>query len=234
VLEHLVLVAGHAVYLARDVEHPERDERWLLQPFQQGEPPYYIEHIRAGVALAAANERALLVFSGGQTRREAGARSEGQSYWDLAQHFAWWSHETVPARATVEEFARDSFENLLFGICRFREATGGYPHSVSVVSWAFKAARFHLHREALRFPAARFHFHGVNQPADLSAALRGEDTTIAAFRKDPYGAGLELSAKRARRNPFDREPTYPASCPELAGLLRHHGPHRYDGAVPWP
>jgi hypothetical protein len=232
-LEHLVLVAGHAVYVAKDFDHPERDERWLLQPFQHGEPPHYIEHIRTGVALAAADERALLVFSGGQTRREAGPRSEGQSYWDLAQHFAWWSHGAVRARATVEEFARDSFENLLFGICRFREVTGGYPHRVSVVSWAFKARRFQLHCEALRFPDARFHFHGVNQPADLSTALRGEDTTIAAFRKDPYGAGLDLSAKRAQRNPFEREPIYPASCPELADLLRHHGPQPYEGAVPW-
>lgn len=75
--------------------------------FQRGEPSFYIEHIRAGIDVAGRDPSSLLVFSGGQTRREAGPRSEAQSYWNLAEHFRWWSTSEVSGRTTTEEFARD-------------------------------------------------------------------------------------------------------------------------------
>lgn len=34
--------------------------------------------------------------------------------------------------AAVQEHARDSYENLLFSICRFREVTGHYPQTIVV------------------------------------------------------------------------------------------------------
>ena len=89
-LTNLILVAGHAVYTAGNFEDPEQDHNWFLQLFQKGEPPFYIEHIRHGVKLAENDRKALLVFSGGQTRLEAGPRSEAQSYWMIAHHFHWW------------------------------------------------------------------------------------------------------------------------------------------------
>lgn len=61
---------------------------------------------------------ALLLFSGGQTRRAAGPRSEGLSYWVVAEAAGWWGHEDVRNRTFTEEHARDSFENLLFSLCR--------------------------------------------------------------------------------------------------------------------
>lgn len=205
----LVLVAGHAVYTAEDFSRPEADESWCLQPFQKGEPPYYIEHIRCGVELAAARPEALLVFSGGQTRLEAGPKSEAQGYWNLADHFRWWGHDGVTARATTEEFARDSLENLVFGICRFRECTGNTPTAVTVVSWAFKQARFDLHRATIGFPAEHFHFVGANNPQDLDAAVAGEERfALAHFREDPWGVGPVLGKKREERNPFRRQHGY--------------------------
>jgi len=232
-LENLVLIAGHAVYVGHDFVHPEQDRNWFLQSFQRGEPPFYIEHIRAGIDVAGRDASSLLVFSGGQTRREAGPRSEAQSYWNLADYFRWWSLPEVSGRATTEEFARDSFENLLFAICRFKECTGRYPQMIRVVSWAFKEERFGLHRNALRFPPSRFEFHGANQPEDLSGAKKGEVKAIAAFQADPYGTGDDLGRKRADRNPFYRENPYPLSCRELEGILRHRGPELYEGNLPW-
>src|SRR5207253_4943729 len=137
---------------------------------------------------AALDPRALLLFSGGQTRAGAGPRSEAQSYWMIAKHFLWWERAGVELRATTEEFARDSFENLLFGICRFFECTGSYPETIKVVSWAFKERRFDLHRDAINFPKSNFLFSGVNNPVDLVSAQRGEEQAIALFEKDPYGA----------------------------------------------
>lgn len=232
-LDQLVLVAGHAVYLGHEPRAPEDDDNWALQPFQRGEPAFYIQHVRAGVEIAAKTPSSLLVFSGGQTRKEAGPRSEGQGYRHLAEHFRWWSLTSVTDRATTEEYARDSFENLLFGICRFRECTGRYPAGITVVSWRFKEGRFALHREALRLPERMLDFQGANQPADLVGAMRGEARAVAAFGKDPYGAGAELDGKRAERNPFDRWPRYHESCPEIRGLLRHRGPQLYEGPLPW-
>lgn len=232
-LENLVIVAGHAIYVGQDFQNPEQDRNWFLQSFQRGEPPFYIEHIRAGIDVSGNDSRSLLVFSGGQTRREAGPRSEAQSYWNLADYFRWWSVSEVSERSTTEEFARDSFENLLFSICRFKEWTGRYPQKIRVVSWAFKEKRFSLHREALRIPESRFEFYGANQPKDLVRAEKGEAKAIAAFKKDPYAAGDDLGQKRADRNPFSRINPYRLGCPELDGILTHKGPEFFGGNLPW-
>ena len=38
----------------------------------------------------------------------------------------------MSGRALTEEYARDSFENLLFSVCRFRQLTGAYPANITV------------------------------------------------------------------------------------------------------
>jgi hypothetical protein len=232
-LRNLIIVACHAVYTADDFARPEADSSWCLQPFQKGEPPAYIEHIRSGIELTARDAQALLLFSGGQTRSEAGPRSEAQSYWLLAEHFNWWGSESVRERASTEEFARDSFENLLFGICRFRECAESYPQSVTIVSWGFKQERFDLHRSAIRFPEKRFRFVGPNNPAALAEAIEGERRNgIEPFTRDPFGV-CELNVKRQARNPFNRQNPYRISCPEIAPLLEHSGRELYSGPLPW-
>lgn len=232
-LKNLILVAGHAVYVAESFNDPTDDDSWFLQPFQKGEPPFYVEHIHNGVELAAADPYSLLVFSGGQTRTEAGPRSEAQSYWMTAKHFLWWDSTNVELRATTEEFAKDSFENLLFGICRFFECTHRYPEMMTVVSWAFKERRFDLHRDAVDFPKSRFVFKGVNNPIDLVEAQKGEAKALALFKEDPYGIGESLGSKREERNPFNRMHPYECSNPQLGELLRYCGTERLTGSLPW-
>ena len=231
--KNLILVAGHAVYTGEDFDAPADDSSWLLQPFQKGEPPFYIEHIKHGVKLAHDDPKSLLVFSGGQTRIKAGPRSEAQSYWQIADHFGWWQHANVKHVATTEEYAQDSFQNVLFGIGRFYECARRYPETVTVVSWIFKAERFDLHRKAICFPDTKFKFEGVNNPVALSGATKGEDKVISAFKADPYGNGDELSSKRASRNPFSRTPPYSITCPSLVGLLQHQGPEQFAESIPW-
>jgi hypothetical protein len=71
----------------------------------------------------------------------------------------------------LQEHARDSFENVLFSLCRFFELTGHYPVRMTAVSYTLKQQRFEqLHRAAVRFPAAAFHFIGTPVPEGATGA----------------------------------------------------------------
>ena len=143
--DHLVVVAGHAVTVSESLDGVEReDASWYLLPYQREQdlPGIFVSHIERGVAIAARDPNALLVFSGGQTRADAGPRSEGASYWLVGEHYGWWGHPAVSSRATTEEHAKDSFQNLLFSICRFREVTARYPAKITIVGFSFKRDRF--------------------------------------------------------------------------------------------
>ena len=108
-------------------------------------------------------------------------------------------------RAATEAFARDSFENLLFGLCRFKECVGRYPDTVTIVSWGFKATRFGLHREAIRWPASRFTFVGISEPADLEGARGGGVDDRSRRSGATLMAPAPISAaKRAEREPLRR------------------------------
>ena len=137
-----------------------------------------------------------------------------------------------PGRAYTEEHARDSYENLLFSICRFHELTGSWPRNVTVVGYEFKRHRFEaLHREAIAFPAERFSYIGT--PAATPRAEAGEAVAADSFRADPFGCGPALRAKRHLRDPFARGVPYVARCAAAAPLLRHCGPEPFRGSLPW-
>ena len=119
-------------------------------------------------------------------------------------------------RAYLEDFARDSFENLLFGICRHREIVGRLPEQVTLVSWKFKRARFeNLHREAIGWPRERFRYVGANDPEEIQQAETSEAQSCAKYREDPYSLGEEFRAKKQARNPVHRQHGYAISCPEM-------------------
>jgi hypothetical protein len=247
-LTNAIVVAGHAPFkeIITDVpSDPERDEPWVLQSFQIGEPPLYIAHARRGVALLRTDPRALLIFSGGYTRREAGLRwSEAETYRAIAQHYEWWNAgapknelEKLDARTATEDYSRDSFENLLFSICRFQQVTRRYPERVTLISWRFKRERFDLHRATIRFPVTRFVFEGFNDPIEYSAALDGEAITLAEFRRNRYGSNGRIAEKRLTRNPFLREHDF-RFCPglrEFFAFIEDPGNRDsdYPARLPW-
>lgn len=164
-LTHLIVVCGHAVTMSEDLSSvASSDAAWYLLDYQRERdlPQQFVSHVRRGVELAAADPRALLIFSGGQTRADAGPRSEAQSYFFVAEHFQWFGRPLAASHASTEEHARDSFENLLFSVCRFAEITNTYPRKITVVSFDFKQRRFEeLHAHALRYPAERFAYEAM-------------------------------------------------------------------------
>ena len=83
-------------------------------------------------------------------------------------------------RATTEDYALDSYQNLLFSIARFHEYTGHYPRLITVVGYEMKRRRFtELHRAALRWPPARFNYIGIDaEGEEASKAQEGEVRTL--------------------------------------------------------
>ena len=247
-LTNAIVVAGHAPFKesVREVPlDPGRDEPWVLQSFQMGEPPLYIAHAQRAVELLKADPRALLIFSGGYTRPEAGLRwSEAETYRAIARRFEWWNagataHESAKfaARTATEDYSRDSFENLLFSICRFQQVTSRYPERVTLISWRFKQERFDLHRATIRFPVSRFVFEGFNDPIDYNGALRGEATTRAEFHRNRYGSDGRVAEKRLTRNPFQREHDF-RLCPDLRAFFAfiedpENRDSDYPARLPW-
>lgn len=236
-LENLVMVAGHSVYTSSSCGKADNEDSWFLESYQKhpGQAATFLMHIKEGVEIAEKDEGALLLFSGGETRRDAGPRSEAQSYWAVAESKNWFGKKGVRSRALTEEHARDSFENLLFSVCRFRELTGTYPHNITVVSYDFKEERFsQLHRSAIRFPEARFFYSGTPaSSASKESAQKGESSVRAQFEDDPYGCLGNLRSKKLGRDPFHRSIPYPNGCPELEGLFRYCGATPFPGSLPW-
>ncbi|CAN8292058.1 unnamed protein product [Cochlearia groenlandica] len=236
-LKNLVMVAGHSVYTSSNCGRADKEDSWLLESYQKhpGQASTFLSHIQEGVVAAAKDDDSLLLFSGGETRVDAGPRSEAQSYWTVAESKAWFGKDEVRSRALTEEHARDSFENLLFSVCRFRELTGSYPQNITVVSYDFKEERFaHLHRSAMGFPESRFFYLGT--PASLSSkegAVKGEAMVRAQFQQDPYGCVGSLWRKKLKRDPFHRTIPYPNGCPEIRGLFRYCGSAPFPGSLPW-
>uniref|UniRef100_A0A6T6N489 DUF218 domain-containing protein n=1 Tax=Timspurckia oligopyrenoides TaxID=708627 RepID=A0A6T6N489_9RHOD len=239
-LKNLIMVAGHAVFNGNsyDQQSLANEQLWTLESFQHGHTPAFLAHIQAGVELASRDPSALLLFSGGETRKESGPISEAQNYWKIADANGWFSGENTELRrrALTEEFSRDSFENLLFSICRFREITQRYPENITVISFSFKRARFqNIHAVALRFPQERFHFEGVDPPGMNQVDKVGEISNAAGpFMNDPYGCSNRiLVEKRLQRNPFRRIHSYPLGCPEIAPLFSLCDSKVYTGTLPW-
>lgn len=204
----LIIVPGHAVFKQNVSELPDdihNDNYWVLQKFQKGEPKYYIEHIQTATQFAQHNPDSLIVFSGGRTRAESKNWSEASSYHSIYLKL----NKGRPINGTaLEPYARDSFENLLFSLCRFSEVTNRKPEHLYVFGWKFKQKRFELHSNSLNIPQNKFTYIGVNDPDDLEVAIHGENKVIELFQQFPFGDYGDLQQKRVERNPFHDTPPY--------------------------
>lgn len=145
--------------------------------------------------------------------------TEAESYLRLAQASGLIPVETaksfVHARATTENYALDSHQNLLFSIARFREFTGHFPSKITVIGYEFKRARFtELHREAMRWPAGKFTYIGVDPDHDGSTnAVEGEVRIyILSVWSDSWNAPITYSGKTdIRHTPLTAMAVIPSS-----------------------
>lgn len=155
-------------------------------------------------------EKNLLIFSGGATKRPQTSASEARSYYhaalaeELSQgHLGGGRTHLLfrKGRILLEEYATDSFQNLLLSILLFRRTTGNYPKSIRVVTHAFKAKRFlELHAPAIRWPSNRIQVQGIDpilSAQDLHKTLEGEEKFGSSpWQKDPLGRSMHEKRKQ--------------------------------------
>ncbi|ORX57930.1 hypothetical protein BCR36DRAFT_344821 [Piromyces finnis] len=248
--DHLIIVAGHGIGKTIN-KIPIEVNDWNIQPFQREEINTFLTHILTGILIAKYNKNSTLIFSGGQTQNRAGPMTEGQSYWFIANSMKWLDIENIKERATSEEFAKDSYENLIFSICRYHEFTGKYPKFITLISYPYKQYRFfNLHRKAIKYPENKFQFVGITYDLideDNSSKIFPEKITempdnlpdfevkhsINNFKKDPFGCEGVLKQKKIDRNPFNRNNPYSNSCPELKGILEYCLNNKLTNEIQW-
>ena len=90
-LKNLVMVAGHSVYTSSSCGKVDKEDSWFLESYQKnpGQAATFLAHIKEGIESTARDDEALLLFSGGETRKDAGPQSEAQSYWTVAESKRW-------------------------------------------------------------------------------------------------------------------------------------------------
>lgn len=231
---HLIILPCHSIWKPGGATLGESRDEWHLVNFQiEGYDHLSMkEHILLSLTELNQDPKSHLIISGGETKKEAGPISESLSYYMLAKELCK-SEELILTRVSTETFARDSFENVIFLICRFYEIFGTYPERITIVGFEFKRRRFlDLHLEtALLFPKDKVVYIGNSpDPKDI----KDEDTKIkyfkdideneynfavSLFENDWYGINSGLLKKKMGRNPFNRYHGYVQSNLHLANFL---------------
>ncbi|KAH8671200.1 DUF218 domain-containing protein [Xylariales sp. PMI_506] len=209
---HLIVVCCHGIWLGGHRLGFDENE-WLIAPFQAGETPTFIEHIKIGLTLLNnVDGDGVLMFSGGPTRKET-TISEATSYARLAaanNHFGLLSRPVSQYHIAEEARALDSYYNVLFSLTKFWEDYGRrWPARLTIVSHSFKRERLvdcHCGPAAIDYPLKWVSFAGADPPTmrdgSNEAAIRGSAHAVAEWRADPHGVGESLAGKRRARNPW--------------------------------
>lgn len=114
-LKNLVMVAGHSVYTSSSCGKVDKEDSWFLESYQKnpGQASTFLAHIQEGIETASKDNAALLLFSGGETRRDAGPRSEAQSYWAVAESKGWFG-ELLAMSFALNIFLVFSVSNMIY------------------------------------------------------------------------------------------------------------------------
>ncbi|CUM50867.1 uncharacterized protein AC631_04761 [Debaryomyces fabryi] len=228
--KHLIILPCHSIWKPGETLGELRDE-WSLVDFQiEGyDHLSFKDHIIRSLSILKHDKDATLIISGGQTKEDCGPISESLSYYELAMKLN--DDSQLIPRITTEEFARDSFENVIFLYCRFYELYKAYPERITVVGFEFKKQRFlenHL-KQALCISKDINYVGNAPIPKDLDKEeqikyfqdLEQQEYKHAVqhFEKDWYGIKSPLIDKKMKRDPFKRYHGYCQSNPKLAKFL---------------
>ncbi|KAG7883312.1 hypothetical protein KL925_000706 [Ogataea polymorpha] len=233
----LILLPCHSVFTAAQTSNPSQTQLepqnngpgssqcdWILAPFQYEANDHlsFVEHIHKAIELLNANSNARLVISGGFTK-DGVSISESDSYLQVGRLRGLITEQNKD-RIYLDEYARDSYENLLLSIALFRKQTGNFPERTQIVGFEFKRYRFlELHAKVLKLKHVEYFGIGPNYPdaATLQIPehewqtrrkcyfdeLHSSEKKFATdlFEKDWFGCiGSKLYQKKVSRDPLKR------------------------------
>lgn len=217
---HLIVIPGHGIW--KGLNDGSSSDDWFLESFQieGNDHLIFIKQIKKAIEIYKNDANSLLMISGGQTKKIAGEISEAQSYYNLIKHLG-----LLDDQVFIEEFAKDSFENVLFSLCKFKEVTGNYPEIMTFVGFEFKRFRFeNLHFEkALNFKNYNYIGFDPVPPYEKESDAYFKyfkdlenaeyNNAIKLFEQDLYGKDAILLSKKRKRNPFNQRHNYLESNP---------------------
>jgi dihydrofolate synthase len=171
-----------------------------------------------------------LLHLSGLTRKDV-KLSEARSYYNVAltlEHFGLLEAGSPAIKANprilLDEFALDSYYNILLSLGEFWRSTGKWPSRLSIVSHGFKRRRIvDGHCGAIGFPLDRVKYIGIDPPnlpdfdqstsqpdaigvpkdAGRAQVMKGVLAAEQQWASDPRGVGPILAGKRARRNAWN-------------------------------
>ncbi|GME68044.1 unnamed protein product [[Candida] boidinii] len=223
-IDTLVILPCHSIYkrvptndtisrkeLSQDEPGPGFDEKdWELAPFQYEahDHLFFIKHIYASYEyLLQHKANSVLVLSGGYTKDSQKELSESLSYLNVAKMRGLipldYENTFENGKLLLEDRARDSYENVVFSLIKFRELIDKYPKKIVIVGLEFKRFRFiEQHLKVLQFPVTDIEYIGIGPeyPENI------ENLPLEKYqeRKDFYFKDLEESEEKFARSPFSK------------------------------
>lgn len=159
----------------------------------------YEQHLKESIKALHSRLYETLIISGGYTKKQV-EKSEAQGMLDWAYHLAL---NPDVSRIVLEEYARDSFENVLFGMCRFYQEYNRFPEAVTICSWKPKKSRFRLITDGLQIP--NYSFFGIGEKDDV---VERETNLVKLVYGDPLHRKRALTTMRRNRDPWGKGNPY--------------------------
>jgi len=168
----------------------------------------YKAQLTKAVNLLINGDYDVLIISGGYTKIEV-EKSEARGMLDWVEDLGLWPAKTRKSLILLEEYARDSFENILFSVCRFYQFFNEFPASVTSCTWEFNVERFKIFAKKLRIP--NFNVVPVGKREDQEKVA--QKWTDLAKRDPLYIKQADSEEKYLRRNPWKRDHPYSQISP---------------------
>jgi len=191
----LLMLAGHAIY-----------EGGAWHGGHQDEDRHYARHVCDAFRILRGEGYQALALSGGRSRPELADRVRNSEAAGMLEFARTAGLANAGDNVLLEQYGRDSFENLFFSMLHFHKRFGEWPARVGAVSWKFKALRFYLIACGLRLDG-RFRFFGSGDPASFAefavASVQYDDRIVEdgeivdPLQRDAHWFG----AKRMGRTP---------------------------------
>lgn len=289
---HLIILPCHGIWkinsASDDNNYGQLSDQWYLAPFQLEGNDHLVfikQSLKAIEELLLDYENSVVLFSGSQTKIDAGPISEAQSYFLLMKKLinlattkdgfeqltSLFDIEIMILLESIvkqlksnnisvntlfsngyintEEYALDSFDNLLYSILRFKEITQWYPKHITIIGFGFKESRFlNYHARALDIPKDIIRYISYEpEPLNYSQEQMNryfEDliymekkNALGLFENDWYARKNSLTKKKNDRNPYKRIARYDGlkmfHFNEIKLTDSEHFKKYIEGKMPW-